>query len=145
MIITQPWTHQLPLPMQSVLILALRFADGAPKNHPIKPVQRGYRGHVIMAGKYGRALGEYDKGDSFMEWPDWHWINYNLDVAQVVDDLPHHFLQHLIHGIEILGYKYPDSYQRSMWRMLHERFVASYHMHPETEDELDKRLGDWHL
>jgi hypothetical protein len=64
------------------------------------------------------------------------------DYLRQLDALPHHFQLHFLHAVEILGYKHPDSRVRFFWRQVYVRLVHSLHLHPESEDELDSRLGD---
>jgi len=49
---------------------------------------------------------------------------------------------HLIHAAEILGYKHPIIYIRRFWNIFYLDGVKDLHLHPETEAEMDKRLGD---
>lgn len=59
-----------------------------------------------------------------------------------LDGIPHHFHMHLMHAVEILGYKHPDPVIRKWWNSVYLRFVNDMHLNPETEAELDERLGD---
>ncbi|USQ97284.1 hypothetical protein [Caulobacter sp. RL271] len=59
-----------------------------------------------------------------------------------LDALPHHFQLHLMHAAEILGYKHPDPRTRTWWNKTYLRLVHDMHLWPETEDQLDARLGD---
>lgn len=58
------------------------------------------------------------------------------------DAIPHHFQLHLMHAIEILGYKHPTIRTRLWWFGVYERLVNDLHLHPESEAEMDLRLGD---
>ena len=59
-----------------------------------------------------------------------------------VDAIPHHFQMHLMHAIEILGYKHPQRHIGDWWHRVYVRLVRALHLAPETKEELDKRLGD---
>jgi hypothetical protein len=59
-----------------------------------------------------------------------------------VDAIPHHFQLHFMHAAEIVGYKHPDNRIRSWWLKTYERLVHDMHLWPETEAQLDARLGD---
>lgn len=78
-----------------------------------------------------------------------------------VDAIPHHFQLHCMHAAEIVGYKHPgvihdtgrrddngfpveghDGSVRLWWNAVYNRLVNDMHLHPETEAELDRRLGD---
>lgn len=103
------WCRALPIQQQSVLFLAARGPDGIAKNHPVKRIQRAYRGTVLVAAKYGRCLKWGEKADSFMGLDDFAdseaWRAIIEEFFLTADSLPHHFYMHLIHGAEILGYK----------------------------------------
>lgn len=59
-----------------------------------------------------------------------------------LDAIPHHFQLHLLHAAEIVGYKHPDRRVRGWWLQTYERLVHDMHLWPETEEQLDRRLGD---
>lgn len=59
-----------------------------------------------------------------------------------LDAIPHHFQLHLLHAAEIVGYKHPDPRIRGWWRQTYERLVHDMHLWPETEEQMDRRLGD---
>lgn len=141
------WRLALPLQMQSVLLLAARGPDGFSKYHPCKPIVRAYRGTVFLAAKYGRALRWGEAADNFMGLDvfadEEKWELAIGDFLRSVDQLPHHYLLHLAHGAEILGYKHPDPAFRARWFRFYEMKVKSMHLSPESEVTMNTRLGDW--
>jgi hypothetical protein len=141
------WCKNLPLQQQSVLFLAGRGPDGIAKVHPCKPIVIAYRGCVFMAGKYGRMLEWGERADSFMSLDvfseDAGWAAAVKQFFDHHDNLPKHYLAHLMHGAQILGFKHPDERFRKRWNGFYLELVDSFHLHPETEAEMDKRLGDW--
>ena len=58
------------------------------------------------------------------------------------DTYPGHFTKHFMMGAEILGYKHPDDIIRIWWHEFYLRLVKDMHLNPETQEELDHRLGD---
>jgi hypothetical protein len=67
------------------------------------------------------------------------------DIAAVViniDTYPVHFILHLMHSIEILGYKHPMEIPRAMFHNAYVRLVTALHLNPESEEEMDFRLRD---
>jgi len=59
-----------------------------------------------------------------------------------VDEIPHHFQLHLMHAAQIIGYKHEDLTVRAWWREFYEMIVNDAHLFPESEELMDKRLGD---
>jgi hypothetical protein len=141
------WMMDLPLQQQSVLMLAARGPDGIAKSHPCKDVQRAYRATVLMAGRYGRMLELDEDGDTFMSLASLRsrviWEMVVRHFFHEVDSLPHHFVMHLLHGAQILGYKHPDEKLRRPWRWFYLLGVEDMHMTHESEDVMDRRLSDW--
>jgi hypothetical protein len=149
------WCRRLPVQQQSVLLLASRGPDGVAKVHPCKPVVIAYRASVLVAAKYGRSLGWGEKADTFMSLDVFAtdnrashsalmtWSEAKQQFFDHHDVLPKHYLAHLMHGVEILGYKHPDERFRSRWLSFYVELVDSLHLQPETEAQMDVRLGDW--
>jgi hypothetical protein len=148
MISVQPeWCLNLPLQQQSVLLLAARGPDQIRKTHPCKPIVVAYRGTVLLAAKYGRLLYWGEKADGFMSLDTFAnaeaWGVAVSAFFHWIDDLPHHYLMHLMHGVQIVGYKHPDDRFRLRWNDLYLCMVESMHLNVETEQEMDHRLNDW--
>lgn len=155
MIVTQKWTHELTCMQQTVLLTAIRGPDGVAKYHPVKFLIRWYR-RCVLLGALDHNIFEnpYDpRGGSFTgpsyEWPpslDHDWREKMNGVVekylQSLDELPHHFQLHFMHAAEIIGYKHPDPVIRDWWHWLYLELVMDMHLSPETEAELDYRLGD---
>lgn len=141
------WCARLPLQMQSVLLLGARGPDGVGKFHPCKDVIRAYRGCVFLAAKYGRLLQWGEKADDFMSLEKFaderQWELIVGDFKRSVDDLQHHYLLHLLHGVEILAYKHPETPFRDRWLYFYNLMVDDMHLRPEPESVMDMRLGDW--
>ena len=148
MVSVQPeWATHLKLQQQSVLLLAARGPDGVRKFHPCKGVVRAYRGSVLVAAKRGRCLEWGERADSFMSLDrigsSFAWAEDMRMFFESIDELPHHYLMHLMHGAEILGYKHPDFQFRKAWLPFYFMMSNDMHCKPETEEEMDERLNDW--
>ena len=156
--VTQEWTHNLTLMMQTVLLTAIRGADGIHKNHVSKLLCRWLR-RCILLSAFDRTVLKFpfnpgkQEGGSFtgasIEWDekcDGPWevgMDNLIDIyLQHVDDLPHHFQLHIMHAAEILGYYHPDSRTRSWWSRTYERLAGDMHLIAESKEQLDYRLGD---
>ncbi|MFC5509311.1 hypothetical protein [Bosea massiliensis] len=141
------WMTDLPMQQQSVLVLALRGPDGIRKHHPCKDIVRAYRGSVLLAAKYGRPLRVGEKADTFMSMelisnPELWQIALEL-FFDVIDELPHHYIAHLVHGAHILACHHPNETLRDRWRVFYERAVDDAHMAVEPDQVMNERLGDW--
>lgn len=152
--VTQSWIHELPFMQQTVLLTAIRGPDGIAKYHFSKFLLRWYRRCILLSALDGRALttpheqgGGSFTGPSTMD-PDsgstWQTEMESIvnDYLRCVDELPHHFQLHFMHAAEILGYKHPDAEIRAWWHTTYLRLVHDMHLWPETEAQLDERLGD---
>jgi len=156
--VLQPWVEKLPLMQQGVLIGGMRGPDGIPKYDGSKYLLRWYRRSCLrlaLPGKDGKRIksdpispggGSY-QGPSIFGPPDPRpWEEQMVPIVdnfiKSLDGLPHHFVQHLRHGIQVLGYKHPDSRIRIWWNDLYVRLVNDEHLHIETVAEMDERLGD---
>lgn len=159
-LVTQAWTHHLPFMQQTVLLTAIRGPDGIAKYHPVKFLLRWFRRCTLVSSLDGIVLttphqagGGSFCGPSFEvtsairlagEHFDWRpAMDEAVDAyLKSVDELPHHFQLHLMHAVEICGYKHPDKMIRAWWYRVYERLVHDLHLWPETEAQLDHRLSD---
>jgi hypothetical protein len=151
--VTQVWTWELPMMQQTVLLTAVRGPDDSPKYGPAKMLLRWYRRCVLYSAMDGKILTTpYMTGGGSFTGPSLPACNHERwepgmdeivgEYLREVDALPHHFQLHLMHAVEILGYKHPQMEVRKWWHGVYLRLVKDMHLHPESEEELDRRLGD---
>jgi hypothetical protein len=151
--VLQPWVNGLTMMQQTVLLTAVRGPDGVPKYGPTKMLLRWYRRCVLFSAMDREVLNTpYEHGGGSFTGPslsalfgsDWHEPMAELVGAYLreLDAIPHHFQLHLLHAVEIVGYKHPDPDIRHFWAVTYERLVHDMHLWPETEEQLDRRLGD---
>ena len=150
--VTQEWMHELTLMQQAVLLTAIRGPDGIHKDHVAKVILRWYRRCILITAFEGWSLGgtvddAHKKGGGSFTGPcDPEVHGTLLEVVdgylKSVDEVPHHFQLHLMHAAEILGYKHPHEETREWWRWFYVRLVRDAHLNPETEEQMDSRLGD---
>jgi hypothetical protein len=138
---------------QTVLLTAIRGPDGVPKYGPTKMLLRWYRrcillsamDQIVLSTPYERGGGSFT-GPSFEALPGTDWRNMMHEVVgsylRELDAIPHHFQLHFLHAAEIVGYKHPDDMIRCWWLFTYERLVHDMHLWPETEEQMDHRLGD---
>jgi hypothetical protein len=158
--VLQPWVLGLPFMQQTVLLTAVRGPDGVPKYGPTKMLLRWYRRCILLSAMDGVVLSKpYLHGGGSFTGPSYEACSeaiaemlghdWRASMDEVVgeylrelDAIPHHFQLHLLHAVEIAGYKHPDDLVRAWWRRTYERLVHDMHLWPETEEQLDRRLGD---
>jgi len=153
--VLQEWAMQCSLMQQSVLMGIVRGPDDTPKYHPVKPVLRWYRRCLLLSALDGQVITDpYDlRGGSFTgpslsltnpmlnDWKKEMWAKVD-DFMQHMDQYPIHFWLHMMHAIEIMGYHHSDLDIREWWNALYQRMVHAMHVFPESQEQLDKRLGD---
>lgn len=154
--VLQDWVQGLTMMQQTVLLTAIRGPDGTPKYGSVKMLLRWFRRCVLLSAIDGKVLdnpcdsngGSFtgpsldDEGDDCLDpWQDRMQTHVNAYLREL-DAIPHHFQLHFLHAAEIVGYKHPDGAIAIWWRQLYVRLVHDMHLHPETESELDSRLGD---
>lgn len=134
--VVKDWVSHLGLRHQGVILTAIRGCDTVQKIDPIKDLARAYRERILNC-----FCGDPIKAKSFIE-------RFNIvqlrDIMEAIvkshDHYPHHYLMHLIHASEIIGYKDRQDGQFSLWLHFYNRMCSKMHMKPETEEELDVRL-----
>ena len=147
-LVFQDWYLTLPMQQQSVLVLACRGPDGTAKFHPTKLIVARYRATVLKAAYLGRPM-RADEGDNttFMTLVgfsnDKEWASICKSFFDCVDELPHHYYRHLMHGAQIAGYKHPDVLFQNRWLRFYLNCCHDLHLYPETEAQMDERLSDW--
>lgn len=134
------WVHELTFQMQALLTTAMRGPDENNKYNAAKAIIRYLRGVVLKPAGDWHELNDND----FM-WGEYGepFEKYAAEFWQDHDEYPHHFIMHLIHCAEVVGYKYPVKKKAIFWKIFYRNACKSFHMHPETEKEMDERLNDF--
>ena len=132
---------------QTVLLTAIRGPDGVEKYGAVKSLLRWFRRCVLVSALDKIVLScPWDtRGGSFTGPSCGSWAqlkHLHGDYLKAQDALPFHFQMHFMHAVEILGYHHPDAQIRADWNSFYERLVSAMHLHPESREELDRRLGD---
>lgn len=153
--VLQEWVQELPFMQQSVLISAVRGPDGMVKNHPSKMLCRWFRRCVLLSAFDKKALtNPYEAGGGSYTGPSVSQDTFNPDrweeamdgrvkeYLDNIDDLPFHFHLHLLHAIEIVGYKHSDERIREWWYKTYCRLAHDMHLVTEDKGSLDARLND---
>lgn len=154
--VLQDWVVALPMMQQTVLLTAVRGPDGIEKYGPCKSLLRWYRRCILYSATDGSVLSNpYDSRGGSFTGPSYdvadprhagQWQPRMDEIVgqylRVLDAVPHHFHLHLMHAVEIVGYKHSDQDIRAWWGRVYVRLVRDMHLYPEPESALDERLGD---
>jgi len=131
--IIKDWVNNIGLRHQGVLISAVRGNDTSSKEDPTKALIRVYRDIILVSFN--------DTPSSFIEKVTLDETKKRMDnVLSGFDQYSIHYILHLIHASEIVGYKHPDRATRNLWQWFYFKFVNKLHMNPESEEQLDRRL-----
>lgn len=137
MSILQGWVENLGLRHQGVLLASVRGCDTAPKDDASKRFVRCYRAVVLNA-----HCGDVAKAATFIEGVSEEELAVRFEAFRKnLDHYPHHYVMHLVHAVEIIGYKHPDQQVRKNWHSMYYRLCKGLHVNFETEDQLDERLN----
>jgi len=154
--VLQDWVPGLTLAMQGTLLTCVRGPDNVRKDHPVKKFVRRYRRAFLNNAKAppsgfmdveafmtarevailrGAAYHPRDEQDALTKELVHFWESQ-------VDDVPHHWLMHFAHCAEILGYRHPEQATALFWREVYYAICASFHMAPESCEQMELRLRD---
>lgn len=151
--VLQDWVMELGLRHQGVLLGAVRGCDSVPKEDAAKAVTRCLRGTFLRS--------YHPWPSSFIDRVTYERMGSPEEGADVArgalrrtalikrmeaffrncDHHPQHYVAHLMHAAEIVGYKHPDGAVRDDWLWFYRNLIHGLHVGEETEEELDQRLG----
>jgi hypothetical protein len=138
--VMQPWTWEIGLRHQGVLVSAMRGCDLAPRHDPSKVAQRLLRGAVLTphCGRFANP-----KTYIAVEPDETKWWEHVKTFITSWDHYPNHYVVHFIHAVEIVGYLGPpiDPVYSDRWRALYYSACKILHLNPETPLQLDERLN----
>ncbi len=137
--ILREWVEALPERMQGTLLTVIRGCDTVERNELSKRITRIIRGLLL----YTRDPNP----SSFIMFVDWRLPSAICQCIELVQDLtanhdhlPHHYLMHLVHACEIIGYKHPDPVVKPVFLNFYAALCGKFHMNEESEEQLDRRL-----
>lgn len=142
--ILREWVSALPLRHQGVLIAAVRGCDGAPKENSAKPIVRALR-YAILNPADEREIG---MDSAFMKrgFSDAELRGFLRDW----DHYPVHFVGHLMHACQVVGYCHPDRDRlprphnpvAELFSYAYTSMVEKLHLSPETPSQMHARLTE---
>lgn len=138
--VMKDWALDLPIRMQSTMMLGLRGPDTLTKNNNAKTLIRELRFAILNPAFPVEVERLFH--DDFMGTQTGYasWEDAEAFLADH-DQYPHHWLMHFIHTVEIVGQFHPDETTRMYWFALYRELVNAFHMNPETLEQLEHRLG----
>jgi hypothetical protein len=135
--VLQDWVQQLGLRHQGSLLTAVRGCDVVEKLHPTKALARCFREAILNP-----HCGDARKAATFIEKVDYDELERRMEnFRKNYEQLPLHYVMHVLHAAEIVAYKHPSAEVRQSWSWFYHRTVRSLHLNPETEEQLDARLN----
>lgn len=132
MFVLQPWLGEIPIRMQSTLLLGLRGPDthACPN---VKRITRWLRGLTFVPGNP-------DNVREFMgEMPP--RIEEKGPTAKELEFCSQHFYSHLMHALEVVGYRHPNTEVRSQAYWLFFDMCSLMHLPVELPYDFEHRLG----
>ena len=136
--VMRSWTNHLPLRHQGVLVSAMRGADGAPKDDPSKSITSMLRRAILNPadGRETTAAGGFFGFDPGKLTTNTHAFLHSMD------QYPLHYVTHLMHAAQIVGYKHPEETFRAYFELLYTMIVCKFHLLPEDQQTMDARLTE---
>ena len=133
------WVCSLTFQMQALLLTAMRGPDENNKYNAAKSIIRYLRGVVIKPAGDWRLKNDNDfmwgEYKDFKMYSNMFWNDH--------DEYPHHFIMHLVHCAEVVGYKHPNAEIAGYWLDFYNEACHAFHMNQETETQMDCRLNDF--
>jgi hypothetical protein len=124
------WMGEISWKEQSVVISSLRGPDNLYTPN-IKKLIRWMRGATQNNADPKHSYMQIDELPSFEE------IEHEIAFCSM------HYVTHLLHGLEIIGYKHSDKSMAKIARNYYLEIVKEFfHLYPETEIQMDTRLQD---
>ena len=133
--IVQDWVLRLPGRAQGGLIVATRGCDLTPK-FPLDGVER-----VLVSRIRGMVMNHVDPREIDAE-PGCFMTTGGAPKFKIsaLGHYPNHWVMHVMHAVEIIGYLHPDPAVAFDWLCLYKEFCHSLHVNPETLEEMLDRL-----
>jgi hypothetical protein len=117
----------------------LRFGSQVYNSHPFSDGGGSFTGPFTE--HHARVI--FDLNGVINGWPLNYWFDKMRErYLEHVDELPHHFQLHLMHGAQIVGFHHPDPQIREWWQAFYLMIVNDAHLMPETQELMDLRLSD---
>lgn len=137
--VLRDWVMELPLREQGTLLTAVRGCDLTPK-FPLDSLER----RLVAAIRYS-FLNPADEREVDRE-PGTFMSRRIPDARSfkpsTLGHYPQHWVAHVMHAVEVLGYRHPQINVRSEWHELYLVFCRSFHVPPESFDQFKLRMTE---
>lgn len=134
--VLQDWVMGLGLRKQGVLLTSVRGCDTSEREDHGKLLARCLRTTFLVP-----HCGDVRKSKSFflsLSPPELHELMIRFTKSH--DHMPHHYIMHIVHTAEIVGYQHPLDSTRNSWNWFYHEMCKKMHMKPESPMEMDARL-----
>jgi len=135
--VLQEWVADLPLRAQGTLLTAVRGCDLTPKL-PLDSLERRLVAAIRHSFMVPADLREVDSEDGC-------FFQSSTPIHLRPSELGHypwHWLSHIVHAVEVLGFCHPDPLVASAWRRVYSKLVRSFHLNPETHEQWIERMSE---
>lgn len=137
--VLQDWVMELPLREQGTLLTCVRGCDLTPKYPLDSPARR------LVSNLRWSFLNPADEREIDFE-PGSFFSAKLISLDQLKPSefghLPQHWISHIVHSAEVLGYRHPNPEIGEYWRAVYRKFVHAWHLTPESCEQMEKRLGE---
>lgn len=135
--VLQQWVRDLGRRHQGVIVAGVRGCDSAPKHDPSKLLARVYRAYTLVP-----FVKRAERAATFIKPATGAaLLCIFTDFRKSLDHYPHHYVMHVVHAVEIVGYHHFDATARAAWSGLYFDLCRGLHVNPETPEQLDARLN----
>jgi hypothetical protein len=133
--VLQDWVMNLPLRHQGVLLAGCRGCDLAPKM-PLDSPERHLTAYIRWCFMVPADVREVDIPGAFMQSrpPKFKPSEFG--------HYPQHWYSHVMHALQVIGYKHYDIEVREEAFGLYCMMVESLHLDIESHDNMDERLTE---
>jgi len=135
--VLKDWVMELGLREQGTLLTAIRGCDLVPK-YPLDSVEKTFTAFVRCA-----VMNPFDEREIDSEAGC--FMQTNLPEKwkpSIFEHYPLHYVLHLVHALEIIGYKCPDRAFGMQAQSAYVKFVHAWHLNFETKEMMELRLSE---
>lgn len=130
------WVLTIPLKQQIPLFLALRFCDTTASSDPSRVIITELRKDVLK-----EILPTLQFDSLIQDSPEKDFRKMSSKMIIDINIYPISFIRSLMQAASIIGYKHPDPKTKRKWYDVYARLTQRLHLHVETEEDIDVRLG----